>query len=365
MLPSTQPSSFQIPGWFSGAHPDSSGQDLYGLYTGWLGRHPDAPGNQLLAGGDQPPGPPAGGGASPPPPPPASPSPGGPGAGAGLTPPPGSNPFAPGPQTAPGGFNPFLPYQPPGMPPGGAGGYYQPGANLGQQGPGGMPQTFAYNDPFNQFLAGLPTMDLNMKRQISGAMSSAGMSGNRFGSWAGQQAGQIGGQAALQENQAFLDAMKQRADTATGQALQAAGLGTGAGTAMNQALQGNLGLASSIGQAEQQRQDQFANLRYQDFNQNKLGWFPYLLQAAMSRQAGYPGPVMYNSTGGKPGALDWIGSLLPGLVGISGAGGLGSVLGGLFGQGSGGGGGTNPITNTPILGPSGSPGAPTDPGVGG
>jgi hypothetical protein len=201
----------------------------------------------------------------------------------------------------------------------------------GSGGPGGMPSTYAYNDPFNQALAMLPTMDENAKRQISGAMSSAGLSGNRFGSYAQNVAGQIGGENALQENQMVLKSLQDQALAEQGQALTANATGVGAGSAMESAMQQNLMNPFAIGQYEQGRQDQFANLRYQDYNQNKLGWFPYLLQGAISRQAGYPGPVMYNTTGSQPGGLDWASALLPGLIGISGAGGIGNVISGLFG----------------------------------
>jgi hypothetical protein len=260
---------------------------------------------------------------------------------------PNTNPFV-GSQSAPGGFNPFAAYraQAPGFPGGGA------------QGPGGMPGTYAYNDPFNQALAMLPTMQQNAQRQISGAMSSAGLTGNRFGSWAQNAAAQIGGENALQQNQMFLGALQNQAQQEQQQALAANATGVGAGSAMESAMQQNLMNPFAVGQYEQGRQDTFANARYQDFNQNKLGWFPYLLQGAMSRQAGYPGPVMYNTTGSQPGALDWVSSLLPGVAALSGLGGSGSGLfgglGNLFGGSSSGAPGAGQST-----------GAPTDPGVGG
>lgn len=228
------------------------------------------------------------------------------------------------------------------------------GAPGGQQGPGGMPQTYAYNDPFNAALAALPTMDQNAQRQISGAMSSAGLTGNRFGSYAQNAAGQIGGENALQENQMVLSAMQQQALAEQGQALTANATGVGAGSAMESAMQQNLMNPFAVGQYEQGRQDQFANLRYQDFNQNKLGWFPYLEQAANSRTAGYPGPVMYNTTGSQPGGLDFASALLPGLVGLAGlgnSGGGGGLLGGLFGGGSPSSGSQPPNSGSPGVDP--------------
>jgi len=334
----------------SGQHPTNpaAGLSPHQQYAAWVaaGRHgasgknvqqpPPGPGPAPGPGG----GPPSGSAPAPGPAPPGTPAspagPGGPGAGSGLAP--NANPFV-GSQTAPGGFNPFAPL-PRGGPP---------------QEPGGMPGTYAYNDPFNALLSSIPTMDENAKRQISGAMSSAGLTGNRFGSYAQNVAGQIGGETALQENQALLQAQQQQALAEQGQALTAAGTGVGAGSAMDQILTSHLMNPFAIGQYEQGRQDTFANTRYQDFNQNKLGWFPYLLQGAMQPGGqSYPGPVEYRSTGSQPGGLDWASALLPGLVGLGSATGLFSGLGNLFGGGG-------PAAS----GPSQSPGATTDPGVGG
>lgn len=238
-------------------------------------------------------------GAPPPAPPPTPPPP------AGARPPgAGGAPFVPAPAAPPpsnGGW---------GMPAG------SPPPRPGASGPGFQPGDF--NDPFNSFLAAVPMMNLNMNKQIGDAMATAGFSGNRYSSSAENAAGQIGAQNALAQNQLLQQTLYDFANKQQDRSLQADALGLQAGGMLDQMQQNRLTTPFQLGSYEQNRQDQFSNTAFQDWSQNRTGWLPMLMQAAMSQGAGSPGQIYQTSTPPTPGAANWLQLL----------GGLGSLFGG-------------------------------------
>lgn len=271
---------------------------------------PGAPGpNPVPPPGSPGASPPAGAGPTPAPPPPQQPGPPvfGPAYGGGY-----GGGQMPG-YGAPPGYGQDGGYQSMSMP-----------DNSGGAGPG---QDYGYDDPISQVMAAIPAMNLNAQQQISGAMANAGFTGNRWGSAAMNQAGQIGSQNALQQNQMLTSALFDQANREQDRSLAAAQGSTALGGLLDQMAQNRLTTPFAIGQYEQGRQDNFANQAFQDWQQNKLGWFPYLLQAAASQGAGYPGQVVPNTTPGTPGLLDY----------AQGLGGLAGLIGSFFGGDSGGG----------------------------
>ncbi len=255
--PAAGPTGGGIPLWLQRANPGATPQQLQAQYQNFLGRNPAAPGN---AGGVHSPA--------------------------------TTGPFVPAPAPTGG---------PVGSPPGGQ----QPGPG---QPPGGF-NPGDFNDPFNMFLAAVPGMNLNMNKQIADAMGTAGFSGNRYGTSAMNTAGQIGAQNALAQNELLQKTLYDYANNEQNRALQADQLGIQSAGLQNQIDQSKLTLPFSMAQYEQGRQDNFSNMAYQDWNQNKLGWFPYMLQAATSQGAGTPGQIYQTQTAAQPGAADLLGLL--------------------------------------------------------
>lgn len=226
------------------------------------------------------------------------------------------SPFVQAPGAAPGG----APRGSSPAPPPGGGDWVKEfqdpfGGGWGTGQAGEVPQPYAFNDPFNALLSAFPLMDLNAKKQISGAMADAGFTGNRYGSAAMRKAGEIGSENALAENQLANSVLSDFANKSEDRALQATGMGTSLGALLDAIQQNKINVPLGAGQLEQGRQDQFANTRFQDWSQNRLGWFPYLLQAAMSRNAGSPGSTFAVPQPGKPSTLDQWGPLIGAFLG--------------------------------------------------
>lgn len=189
-----------------------------------------------------------------------------------------------------------MPYPDPGMP--------MPGMP--------QPQGYSFDDAYNVFLSAAPVMQANAQRQIADSMATAGFTGNRWSSSAEQKAGEIGAETAMQQNALLNQLLYGMTEQDKNRALQATQQGIGLGGMLDQQAQDRVRLPFEVGQYEQGRQDRYAGMAYDDFERNKLGWLPMLLQGAMSQGSGSPGQI-YQTQGepAKPGALDWFNALGP------------------------------------------------------
>jgi hypothetical protein len=173
-----------------------------------------------------------------------------------------------------------------------------------------------FTDPMMMFLSAVPAMRLNTQKQISDAVSQAGMSGNRWGTSAQRAVGQIGAEAGMQENALLSSLLSDYANNQENRALQATGQGMQLGGLLDQLAKDRVQMPFGVGAYEQGRQDDFAKRAYEDFEQNKLGWLDRFLPAAASQGAGSPAqPGQIISVPGeaaKPGGADWL-TLLAGL----------------------------------------------------
>jgi hypothetical protein len=176
------------------------------------------------------------------------------------------------------------------------------GWNYGQ---GGAANEFT--DPMQMFMSAIPGMRLNTQKQIADAMATAGGTGNRWGTSAQRTAGQIGAESAMQENAMLQSLLSNYANNQENRALQATGQGTALGALQDQMAQNRIGTEAGLGQYEQNRQDQFANTRFQDWSANRLGWLGPMLQFAGQQGAGSPpsaGQIYTTQTAGEPGGAD-------------------------------------------------------------
>lgn len=180
---------------------------------------------------------------------------------------------------------------------------------------GGAGGGLDFRDPMQQFLAAVPIMNANATRQIGDAMASAGFTGNRWGTSAQNIAGQIGAENAMKQNSLMANLLGDAANRQEDRALQATGMSMGLGQMLDQMAQDRVRLPFELGQYEQGRQDRFGNMRYEDFERNKLGWLPFMADLAKSQGAGSPGSVYTLSEPGRPGASDWLTALGP-LLGL-------------------------------------------------
>jgi hypothetical protein len=174
-------------------------------------------------------------------------------------------------------------------------------------GGGAAPQQ-QYNpmtDPWNLFAQAVPVMDLNRDKQIGSAMATAGFDGNRFGTWAGGKAAEIGAENSLAQDQLLGQLLSGFANLQEDRALQGTKLGLDSAALQEQMTRNRIMDPFNMGQYEQQRQDNFSRMAYDDFNQNRLGWLGPLLQAANSQGAGSPGQIYTTQTPGQPGAAGY------------------------------------------------------------
>ena len=173
-----------------------------------------------------------------------------------------------------------------------------------------------YNDPYNAYLSAIPVMQAEMQRNIGGAMAAAGGTGTRYGSAALERAGQIGANAALQQNQMLNELMFNQANRDLDRQFNLIPMQMQLGQMIEQGSQNRLGALSGYGQWEQGRMDDMAMRYYQDFEKNKYGLLPLLLQAATSQGSGSPGsPPSYmqiQTSPGSPPDIDpnWITEIL-------------------------------------------------------
>jgi hypothetical protein len=122
----------------------------------------------------------------------------------------------------------------------------------------------------------------------------------------------------MAENALFSQGLFDTANRAEDRALAATGMGTELGGLINAITQGKLGTLANLGQWEQGRQDDFSRMAYEDFERNKLGWIPLLLQAAASQGSGSPGQIYTVPQPGKPSTLEQWGPIIGGLLGAFG-----------------------------------------------
>lgn len=146
-----------------------------------------------------------------------------------------------------------------------------------------------FNDVYNMFLSTVPVMEAEAKRQINSAMANAGFTGNRYSSSAMNTAGQIGADTALKQNQMLNELLYGQANKDLDRQMMAIQQEMQLGQLTEQGAKDRLAQLFGFGSWEQGRMDDMAMKYYQDFEQNKYGFLPMLLQAAMSQGAGSPG----------------------------------------------------------------------------
>lgn len=146
-----------------------------------------------------------------------------------------------------------------------------------------------FNDVYNMYLSTIPVMQQQMQRDIGGAMAEAGGTGARYSSAALERAGQIGAEASLKQNQMLNELLYRQANTDLDRQMQAAGQMMGLGQMVEQGSQDRLGALMGFGSWEQGRMDEMAQRYYEDFERNKYGMLPFLLEAAQSQGSGSPG----------------------------------------------------------------------------
>lgn len=177
--------------------------------------------------------------------------------------------------------------------------------------PGGFgpAQGNEFLDPMMMFFSALPAMRMNTTRRIGDAMADAGFTGNRWGTSAQRTAGQIGAEAGMQENAMLQGLLADYANQQENRALQATGQGMNLGGLLDQMAQGRIQVPFGVGGWEQARQDDLARLLFEDFERNKHGWLPMMLNFAGSQGAGSPGSpgqiIQVPGEPSKPGAIDW------------------------------------------------------------
>jgi hypothetical protein len=209
---------------------------------------------------------------------------------------------APGPTQPPAPMAPLNPAVPPGQP----ATPEQMFPALATPDPGyGMPYQQSmpgdFNDPYNAYLSAIPVMETIRDQEISQAMAKAGFGGNRYSTSAMNTAGRIGQDTSNQLNQMLNTTMYNQAQTDLDRALQASGMGMQLGSLQDEIQRNKLNQLFGFGQYEQGRQDNFANLAYSDWDKNKLGYLPYLIQAFSGTGNPTPGtPVQTVTNPGTP-----------------------------------------------------------------
>lgn len=258
-----------------------------------------------------------------------------------------TQPFGPPPSILTGGgFHPWSPLMPnpngggwsgqqppmgwpPGMPPGMGG-----GGGVGPFPPAapGDPMAGGVN-AFQTYLSAVPMMEAARDKQIGEAMATAGFSGNRFGTASMQRAGEIGAGTALQQNNMLLNLLRDETQNTMNRGLQATGmglqneqfrnelalrasmgdrdailqasqLGMQLGNMQDQQMQERIKMLQGFGAWEQGRQDQFSNMGFQQFNQDRLGTIPMILGALSGSSGSAQSPIQTQS-GGGPGVIDY------------------------------------------------------------
>ena len=137
-----------------------------------------------------------------------------------------------------------------------------------------------FNDPYNSYLASIPVMQNQMMHQIGDAMAGAGFTGNRWSSSAENAAGQIGAETSMKLNQMLNQTMYDQANRDLDRAMQTVPLQYQGAQLEDDMQRNRLQDLFGFGGWEQGRQDNFARDARDQFNQDRLGFLPLLLQFA-------------------------------------------------------------------------------------
>lgn len=242
--------------------------------------------------------------------------------GAGAAPPPpdtgGGPPTEPPPSTPPAG------------PPAGGPPAAPPPTGGGPFGPGG----YSPGNIMDIYRNAAGVMDIERDAAVKDALAAAGATGNRFSTATENTVADIGGQYGLRKNQLMSDLLYRQTQSDLDRALQATGmqmqndqfrnqLGWQAWqNSLDRPLQAFPQLMNAIGQQhqmgidklqvpfdifsqEQQWQNMWNMLPYQDWQQNKLGYLPYLFNMIGGIGPPYQGGGVPVTSGGSPGLLDF------------------------------------------------------------
>lgn len=177
--------------------------------------------------------------------------------------------------------------------------YGPSGYNYGTPYQASLPGDF--NDPYNAYLAAIPVMETIRDQEISQAMGQAGFTGNRYSTSAMNTAGRIGQDTSNQLNHMLNQTMYDQSQQDLNRALQASGMGMQLGAMQDELQRNRLNQLFGFGQYEQGRQDNFANMAYQDFLNSRMGYLPLLAQVLGGVGAPNPGtPVQTVTNPGSP-----------------------------------------------------------------
>ncbi len=140
---------------------------------------------------------------------------------------------------------------------------------------------------------------------INQALGKAGIGGGRFSTATERNVMDIGARAANTQNKMLMDLLYNQQESDLNRGLQASQIGLQSAGMEDQMMQDRINSMFGMGQWETGRQDQFAQQAYQDFENNKLGWLPLLMQWAGAGGAPAQGGPSGSMTEGGPGAMDY------------------------------------------------------------
>lgn len=160
-----------------------------------------------------------------------------------------------------------------------------------------------YNDPFNAYLSMIPVMENQMNKDIGNAIARAGFGGNRYSTAAASAAGQIGAESAMKMNQLLNQTMFDQTNRDQDRALTSTKMFGDWSLQEGQDEREWLRDLMEFGRYEQDRQDRYGMLGYEDFMNSRLGYLPYLIQAAGGVGSG-SGPTPYQVMT-NPGQQGW------------------------------------------------------------
>jgi len=152
-------------------------------------------------------------------------------------------------------------------------------------------------DPHELWRQMIPEMERTRDRNISQAISQSGLVGQRYSSSVQHTVGEIGMQTALAEDALLASLIAERDNKMFQYEIQAQQIAT---QRLDQMFQ--------MAKFEQQRQDSFFNLAYQDWQQRSLGWLGLLLPGIFGIGSPQGQGTFQEGTGATPGLIDLFGS---------------------------------------------------------